>query len=291
MTSREPSRAVLRHLAYPLLLAAVVLTVVLSIHFQLDLTLVNFLFLLGNFAYLALLERLIPFEISWQTEPREWVRDCVYWLLTMLSGAVAMTVLVGIAQWLAPLHGALPLWVEIPLAMLLSSLGGYLFHRLGHSHPWFWRVHGIHHLPAKVNVSNNNVNHVIDVLGRLIFANLPMWLLGLSRQGIFAAAIFNTAQGYFVHANVDVRLGWLNYLVGTPEQHRLHHSTDLREAGHYSVDLTFWDLVFRTFTWSPGRRPAEVGVRNPSAFPPTDAILFSQAHPFRPTESDDHPHS
>ena len=37
----------------------------------------------------ALLERIIPFEIGWQPEAREWARDGVYWLLTMLAGGVA----------------------------------------------------------------------------------------------------------------------------------------------------------------------------------------------------------
>ena len=37
-------------------------------------------------------------------------------------------------------------------------------HRLGHANPWLWRLHGVHHVPEKVNVANNGVNHVFDIV-------------------------------------------------------------------------------------------------------------------------------
>lgn len=294
--SAQPARTpgpvvvVLRYTTYPLLLVAAVLTAALAIHFQLSFPLVNFLFLVGTFGYLALLERIIPFNASWYPEAREWGRDGIYFVITMLGGGIALTSVVAIARFVAPLHSTLPLWVEIPAALMINSFGSYMFHRLGHGHPWLWRVHGVHHVPGKVNVSNNNVNHIVDIFGRRFITQLLLLLLGISQPAIFAASIFTTAQGYFVHANIDIRLGWLNYILVSPEQHRLHHSTDLKEAGHFGSDLSIWDLLFRTFTWHPNRRPAEVGVPDPAAFPATGSILSSLAHPFRRTAaSDDRP--
>ena len=98
-------------------------------------------------------------------------------------------------------------------------------------------------MPGKVNVSNNNVNHVVDVFGRRFITQLPLLLVGISQPAIFAASIFTTAQGYFVHANIEVGLGWLNYIVGSPEQHRLHHGTDVKEAGHFSRRLGYMGPV------------------------------------------------
>ncbi|MFJ3582078.1 sterol desaturase family protein [Streptomyces sp. NPDC090127] len=88
-------------------------------------------------------------------------------------------------------------------------------------------------------------------------------------------------QGYVAHANIRVRLGPLDHVLSGPEQHRLHHSTDLSEAGHYGSDLSVWDRVFSTFTWRPGREPESVGLTDPDSFPATGAVLATLVHPWR----------
>ena len=274
-------QSLLRYAAYPLLLvaAAVIATLAIALHWTLPL--VNFTFVIGAFCYLALLERLIPYDRSWHPEAWEWRRDGLYYLITFVTGGVARAAVLSIGMLIAPLQTSIPLWAEIPAAIAIISLCSFSFHRLGHHHPWLWKVHGIHHVPEKVNVSNNNVVQFIDVFGNLFLTQLPLLLLGFSQPAVFAAIIFKSAQGYGVHANIDVKLGWLSYVLVTPEQHRLHHSADTREAGHYAADLTIWDLLFGSFTWSPGKAPARVGVEDPACFPPARSILASQKHPFR----------
>jgi sterol desaturase/sphingolipid hydroxylase (fatty acid hydroxylase superfamily) len=115
---------------------------------------------------------------------------------------------------------------------------------------------------------------------------LALALLGFSRESVFAVGLFVVAQGYFVHANIDVRIGWLNNVFASPEQHRLHHSIDLSEAGHYGSDLSIWDRVFGSFTWYPDRKPVAVGLRDPASFPRTGAVVASLLHPWRrPTKA------
>lgn len=282
--SLGPVTMVLRYVAYPLLLVAAVVTTAMAIRLGLPLLLVNFLFFIGTFCYLALLERLIPYEPRWHPEGWEWKRDGLCYFITTGSAGSARAAVVSASLLVAPLQTNLPLGATIPAAIAVLSSCSYLYHRLSHRIPWLWRAHGIHHVPAKVNVANNSLNHFADVFGHSFFTQLPLLLLGLPQPAIFAATMLRAAQGYGIHANIDVKLGWLNYVMITPEQHRLHHSSDPREAGHYATDLTLWDLLFGTFTWRPKRAPVTVGVQDPSSFPPSDAILASQAHPFR------HPH-
>ncbi len=272
---------VLRYAAYPLLLLAAVLTVVVAIRFELSFPLTSLTFIVGAFTYLALLERIIPYNRAWQPEAWEWRRDGLCYLITMMSGGAGRVAVVSIGTAVTPLHTDLPLGMEIPAAIIVVSFCAFVIHRLGHHVPWLWRVHGIHHVPDKVTVSNNNVNQFLDVFGACLMTQIPLLVLGFSRQAVFAAGVFKAAQGYGVHANIDVELGWLNYILVTPEQHRLHHSKDLREAGHYAADLTLWDLLFRSFTWSPNRAPVSVGIEDAAAFPPARSILASQVHPFR----------
>lgn len=271
----------LRYTAHPVLLVAALATVIVALQIEARLPLVTVGFVAVAFGYLALVERIIPYDRAWLPEAWEWRRDGLYYLLTMVSGGLARVVILAAGTLVAPLHTSLPLWLEIPVAMLTLSLCSFTFHRLSHRVPWLWKLHGVHHAPPKVNVANNNVNQFLDVVLHNVATQLPLFLLGLSQPAVFAATVFKAAQGYGVHANIDVKLGWFNYLLVTPEQHRLHHSSDPRDAGHYAADLPFWDLLFGSFTWTPTRAPAMVGLQDAASFPSPRSILRSQVHPFR----------
>ncbi len=277
----------LRKVGYPVLLLCTVLTIAATLRFRWDFGAVSFCFLTGTICYLAVLERLIPYERDWQPSGREWGWYGVYFFLTMVGGGLAQLLVTAVVGVIATADPVLPLGVEIPLALLLGSLASYAVHRLGHTNRWLWRLHGVHHVPTKVNVGNNGVNHVFDIVLAQGVVQLALALTGFSRPSVFVVGIFVTAQGYFVHANVDIRIGWLNHILVSPEQHRLHHSTELSEAGHFSSDLSLWDRVFGTFTWYPGRRPVAVGLAEPGAFPRTDAVVATFLHPWRnPAKAD-----
>ncbi|MFJ3790623.1 sterol desaturase family protein [Kitasatospora sp. NPDC090091] len=283
-------RAALRHVAYPTLLVVLVSISFSALRWRWDLGRVTQLFLLGTIGYLVVLERLIPYEVDWRPNPGEWGWYGVYFVLTMIGGALAQVPVAAAVEWLAPPHPALPLWAEIPAALLLGSLANYLMHRWSHANPWLWRLHGVHHVPGKVNVANNGVNHVVDVLVTQGAVQLSLALAGFSAGSVFVVGLFVVAQGYFVHANVDVRIGVLNHVLAGPEQHRLHHSVDLAEAGHYGSDLSVWDHVFGSFTWRPGRRPVAVGMQDPSDFPRTGEVIASHLQAWRrPVRAEDSP--
>nr|WP_260256142.1 sterol desaturase family protein [Streptomyces sp. 840.1] len=272
---------ILRSLAYPLLLAATLGVASGSLILHWEPGRVSPLFLVGTLIYLAILERLIPHRRDWHPSGAEWRWYGVYFLLTMAGSALAQLGVTTAVGRLAPADPALPLCAEIPAALLSGSLASYLVHRLGHANPLLWRLHGVHHVPQKVNVANNGVNHVLDIALAQGAVQLTLALAGFSQESVLATGLFVAAQGYFVHANIDVRIGRLNHFLASPEQHRLHHSTDLSEAGHYGSDLSCWDHLFGSFTWRSGREPAEVGLCDPTSFPGTGEILGSLLHPWR----------
>jgi sterol desaturase/sphingolipid hydroxylase (fatty acid hydroxylase superfamily) len=240
-----------------------------------------FLFQFVVLGVLVLLEYLVPYDPSWRPSRREWGYYAVYYVLTAAGGTIGQNLVLLVVGAVATAHPVLPLWGEIPLALLLGSLASYAVHRAGHTYAWLWRLHGVHHVPGKVNVANNGVNHVADVVIAQGFSQLALTLVGFSQRAVFAVSLFTVAQGYFVHANVRARLGPLNHILAGPEQHRLHHSTELTEAGHYGSDLSLWDRLFGTFTWRPGRAPVEVGLADPRTFPATGRIVATLVHPLR----------
>lgn len=281
LSTRVHPQEILRSLAYPMLLAATLCVAASSLVLHWDPGRVSPLFLVGTLIYLAVLERLIPHRRDWHPSRAEWRWYGVYFLLTMAASALAQLVVTTAVGRISPADPALPLWAEIPAALLSGSLASYLVHRLGHANPLLWRLHGVHHVPQKVNVANNGVNHVLDIVLAQGAVQLTLALAGFSSRSVLATGLFVAAQGYFVHANIDVRIGRLNHVLASPEQHRLHHSTDLSEAGHYGSDLSCWDHLFGSFTWRPGREPAAVGLCDPASFPGTGEILGSLLRPWR----------
>ncbi|MFF8959566.1 sterol desaturase family protein [Streptomyces sp. NPDC014894] len=273
--------AVLRAAVYPCLLTATVLVGASALVLEWEPALVSPLFLMGVLLYLTILEQVIPYEREWLPSRREWRWYGVYFLLTMAASALAQALVTLAVSALSPAAPSLGLWAEIPGALLLGSLASYLVHRLGHTNPLLWRLHGVHHVPRKVNVANNGVNHVLDIVLAQGIVQLALAMAGFSRESVLVVGLFVTAQGYFVHADVDVRIGRLNHLLASPEQHRLHHSTALSEAGHYGSDLSVWDHLFGSYTWRPGRKPVAVGLSDPASFPGTGEILASLLHPCR----------
>ncbi|MFJ2022274.1 sterol desaturase family protein [Streptomyces sp. NPDC087897] len=275
-----PAR-IIRLTAYPLLLLAVVLVAGSALRLRWDPAWVSPLFLIGVISYLALLERLIPHDPTWHPDAGEWRWYGIWFLLTMAGSGLAQLLVAVAVGLISPPEPTRHLGIEIPGALLTGSLAGYLVHRLGHRNALLWRLHGVHHVPEKVNVANNGVNHVLDIVLAQGLVQLTLALVGFSRPAVLVAGLFVAAQGYFVHANIDVRIGPLNHLLASPEQHRLHHSTDLSEAGHYGSDLACWDHLFGSFTWYPGREPTSVGLHDPTSFPGTGEILAALLHPWR----------
>lgn len=273
--------SVLRVTAYPLLLLAVILVGASALVLRWDPAIVSPLFLVGTLVYLAILEQLIPYDRTWHPGKEEWRWYGIYFLLTMAGSGLAQLLVTAAVGWISSDGQTHHLWAEIPGALLAGSLVSYLVHRLGHTSALLWRLHGVHHVPQKVNVANNGVNHVLDIVLAQSLVQLTLALAGFSRSAVLVTGLFVVAQGYFVHANIDVRIGRLNHLLASPEQHRLHHSTDLSEAGHYGSDLSCWDHLFGSFTWRPGREPAAVGLHDPASFPGTGEILAGLLHPWR----------
>ncbi|MER5985153.1 sterol desaturase family protein [Streptomyces sp. NPDC001787] len=153
-------------------------------------------------------------------------------------------------------------------------------HRLGHTNPLLWRTLGAHHAPRKADAANSGVNHVLDIVLVLAAVQLTPALIGFSGEPVFALGLFVMAQGHVIHANTDARMGPLNHILASPEQHRPRHSTDFTEAGHHGSDPSCWDRLFGSLTWRPGREPAAVGLGDPTSFPGTGEILASLLHPW-----------
>ena len=111
------------------------------------------------------------------------------------------------------------------------------------------------------------------------------------QQGIGVLAqlgrIQSQTQSFATHANSRGTLGWLNYLIGSAELHRWHHSVNIAEAQNFGTALPFWDQLFGTFRWRGGE-PVALGVKTSAQQPGEHDIRGLLSYPFsrlRPTKS------
>ena len=224
ITTGAPSRTLARYLTYPALLAANAGLVGWAAATGAPLQAVTTVGLLATIVTLFVLEWAMPHERAWHPNRKEALRDFFYF---GLNGAMDAFVKLGVGFAVAAFgswDNALHLGVALPLAILIADFGGYWLHRWGH-HGWLWKVHGVHHTPDKVNTWNNNTIHFLNSIYSGLAKTLPLALLGFDPVVIVIAAYVTTIQSFAVHANIDVDLGWLGYLIMGPAHHRLHHST------------------------------------------------------------------
>jgi len=272
-------RSLARHLTYPLLLVANAALVTWAFVTDVSLESITLAGLLGTIVTLFVLEWAMPYEREWHPDGKEALRDLFYF---GLNGGMDAIVKLGTAFAVAAIgvwDNALSFGVGLPVAILIADLGGYWMHRWGHL-GWLWKVHGVHHTPDKVNTWNNNTIHFVNSIYSGLAKTLPLALLGFDPAVIVIAAYVTTIQSYAVHANIDVELGWLGYLVMGPAHHRLHHSTAIEEAGNFASAITLWDIAFGTFVYAPGLAPEAVGVADQETFPSPLNVFRNQLHPF-----------
>ncbi len=102
-----------------------------------------------------------------------------------------------------------------------------------------------------------------------------------SRFGLRFICLTQTLHGTISHFNVDMRMGWLNYVFVGPELHRYHHSAKSHEAVNYGATVSLFDLLFYSFLYRQGVPPLALGLKLEDGYPgqiaPLNAFLFPLA--------------
>lgn len=240
---------------------------------------------------LIVLEAIFPAKLEWRMTFRSFLRDLKYIAAGIATGALMSYVGAALAIFVAGSgHGAaarLPLYVAVPLAILVFDFVQYWVHRWMHETAWpfggfLWRVHAAHHLPDRLYVLMHPAAHPLnDIIVRQAINIGLIKLIGFNADAIFLFSVITVIGGLFSHFNLDVRAGFMNYLFTSTELHRFHHSADPRESRNYGVVTPFWDIVFGTFVYRPGVLPRRIGVDDPSLYPHSNQYWRVFMLPFR----------
>lgn len=246
---------------------------------HLDATAVLLGWLVINVLALAGAERMRAYRRDWRPQRADVQRDASVWSMTIVADALAGATVALLGAGLSSGTLDWPLALQMAVGACVSEFGSYWLHRLSHGDNWLWRVHLLHHRPHKLNLANaltaHPVNGFYDKLARV----LPLVLLGFDARAVVAISLFQLTQSLVTHANIRGRIGWLNYLIGSVELHRLHHSDEPADAGNFGTALPLWDQLFGSFRYrSP---PAQVGVYTPDSYPGEHQLWALLAWPWR----------
>ncbi|MDR3404547.1 MAG: sterol desaturase family protein [Chthoniobacter sp.] len=197
-----------------------------------------------------------------------------YFINSLLPAAVISVPLAFVFRMMAALNpggyytmvAAWPLWVKLFLSLLVSDIGAYWAHRAMHTSPWLWRFHAIHHSAEELDWLVNTRAHPVDMVFSRLSSLTPVYLLGLAQTTgphidpvVAMVTIFGTVWTFFIHANIRVRLGPLEWLISSPAFHHWHHTNDEHRDRNFAFVFPLIDRIFGT-AWLPKSWPPKYGI-------------------------------
>jgi len=226
---------------------------------------------LGAFGLLLWLERRRPLRPAVESKTTRVARN----LGMAAAGALALqltekpvtgllTALVERRHWGVLKRARLPVWMEVPLAVMLLDYTLYLWHVLAHRVPWLWRFHLVHHVDLDLDVSTGLRFHFGELALTVVWRAGQIVLIGVSplSLSVWYTALFLSVM--FHHSNVRLPMAtekWLNRFIVTPRMHGIHHSIIRDEANsNWSSGLTLWDRLHGTLKLDIPQEEVTIGV-------------------------------
>lgn len=156
-------------------------------------------------------------------------------------------------------------WIIWLIAFVAIDFAGYWNHRLSHKVNIFWNQHVIHHSSEEFNLACALRQPVSNLLGYFAFLLLPAALLGVPNEVIAVLAPVHLFAQFWYHTQHIGKLGWLEYIIVTPSQHRVHHAINPEYIDkNLGQLLSIWDRWFGTFQEELDDVPPQYGVLKPA---------------------------
>ena len=188
-------------------------------------------------------------------------------VLSQLSGLIFKMVFIGLYVTVFEHYKAtafpadnLLVWI---LALVFYDFCYYWSHRLYHEVSIFWASHIVHHSSDYYNLSTALRQPSTDWLfGWLFF--LPLAVAGVPPDVFIGVGLIDLLYQYWVHTELVGRLGWIDSVLVTPSNHRVHHGkNDYCIDKNYGGIFIIWDRIFGTFEMERADEKIMYGIRTP----------------------------
>jgi sterol desaturase/sphingolipid hydroxylase (fatty acid hydroxylase superfamily) len=152
-------------------------------------------------------------------------------------------------------------WLVYILAFIALDFANYWIHRLDHSINFFWNEHVVHHSSEEFNLAVALRQSISTFFNLSFIFMLPAALLGISTEVIAVVTPLHLFAQFWYHTEHIGKLGWLEYIIVTPSQHRVHHALNpIYLDKNLSPVFCIWDRLFGTFQEELEEEPCVFGV-------------------------------
>jgi sterol desaturase/sphingolipid hydroxylase (fatty acid hydroxylase superfamily) len=200
----------------------------------------------------------------------------ISFLISAVDSSLALSGMNLISHW--------PVWLQVFLFLVTHDFYIYWFHRLQHRSIRLWRLHEAHHSTRDVDWLSGSRSHSFEILINQSVEYAPILLLGAAPEVALIKGTISAVWGMWIHSNVDVRSGRLQYIINGPEMHRWHHSDKVSDGSfNYATKFAVWDWLFGTAKRPQQCKPDGYGLKEVN-YPGT--YFRQHLFAFRPLHSD-----
>jgi sterol desaturase/sphingolipid hydroxylase (fatty acid hydroxylase superfamily) len=254
-----------------------------------DLAVSAFMIIVAAMTMIMIAERINPYQKGQPVFRKGYFVD-FFWY-TLVQSYILGLVIFAVINWIdrhtsierISLIRDLPIWVQVILFLVAHDFFIYWFHRLQHRSAILWRTHEAHHSNTEVDWLSGSRSHALEIMILQTVEFMPIVLFASPEVAVIKSAV-DAIWGMYIHSNINVRSGRLQYLINGPEMHRWHHAVDADAHNkNFSTKLAIWDWMFKTAYRPQDRKPSGYGLGQP--FPET---YFAQhAYAFRRSNDGD----
>jgi sterol desaturase/sphingolipid hydroxylase (fatty acid hydroxylase superfamily) len=242
--------------------------------------------IVGSALVFIALERRFPYDNGQKLFRKGFLVDFVgYALFESYVLGLAIAAIIGYlhsSPLLSGLHvvTSWPVPLQLFFFFVTHDFYIYCFHRLQHHSKYLWRTHEAHHSVADVDWLAGTRSHSLEILINQTIEFAPIALLGAAPEVAVMKATLDAVWGMYIHSNIDVREGWLQYVINGPEMHRWHHARELADRNrNFGTKLAIWDWLFKT-AYLPPFKPKAYGLAGDEPYP--EGYVAQHIAAFRP---------
>lgn len=151
------------------------------------------------------------------------------------------------------------------IAFVIIDLASYLVHLLNHRVNIFWNQHLIHHSSEEFNLACALRQSISNLIGFGAIFLIPAALLGVPTEVIMTLTPIHLFAQFWYHTKHIGKLGFLEYIIVTPSQHRVHHAINpIYIDKNLGAIFCIWDRLFGTFQEELKNEPPVYGTLKPA---------------------------
>lgn len=231
---------------------------------------ISMLVIVGTAILFILLERIFPYNKGQKVIREGFFDDLAlytiaqsYLLGILIFGFIIhfMDSTTGLSR--LKLFANVPIWAQLVFFTITHDFYIYWMHRWQHKNKWLWRIHEAHHSPKKVDWLSGSRSHALEILINQTVEFAPIVLLGSPASVVAYKGVISAVWGMYIHSNLNVNTGRLQYYINGPEMHRWHHTTGKGRNRNFSTKLAIWDWIFDTAYFPNEQKANEYGLISP----------------------------